>query len=322
MSDQNNQDTLDGAAAPAPVVAPEDDFEASFAAALEADSSVDGTAAGLASNDTELKPDAALAAAPGTQEPSPAPGAALSDDDADAASSSQGQDDFAKREHALKSTLGRQIADLKRQLEAAKTSPTPVVVHQQPAEESAALDLTALRAEYSELNPLFDTVEKMNAQLNALKQPINQIAVSQQQQAFDAQYSIYTSAHSDFGEFNPNHEQANSEKLEAFAAWAQQQPKAVQEMIHRTNNAETFDGQEAAYVLKQFKQDAGFGQSASELRPTPKPALSAVREKQLGAAIAVPTGSQRPAVSQVDPDDFIGGFNLELQRELARTNKR
>jgi hypothetical protein len=319
MADENKQDELDRVLG-APQSTREDDFEAGFNAAMLADSSVGTAEAEPASNEPDEEPPVtALDAMAGDNDTPLTQGEDQTEQDTDAASSSQ--DDFAKREHALKSKLGREIADLKRQLETAQSRPAPVVIPQQQVEEEPKLDLTALREEYSELSPLFDTVEKMNAQLNALKQPINQMAVSQAEQAFNSQYDIYTSAHRDYAAFNPNHELADREKLEAFAQWAQEQPKAVQDMIHRTNNAETFDGKEAAYVLKQFKQDLGFTQPSPELRPTPKPQLSAVREKQLSAAIAVPAGAQTPVVSQSDPDDFVGSFNIELQREARRTGK-
>jgi hypothetical protein len=285
----------------------EAEFERVAAARLSPDGggkedSVSNPQSGDTAFDAEPADDIASAPALGTEEP-PA------EERADNGSSQPDVQALVdKRVNDVKSELGRQIAELKRQLQAQpvqrpQAQPQPVV--QEP--DKPAIDLAAIREDYPDLGGLVDLVEQLTGEVGALRQPVNQMAVTQQAQRFQQEFSVYTNQHPDYELYNGASEKADPEKLAAFNDWSLSQPKAVQDMINRTNDAATFDGNEAAWLLERFKRDTGIGQEPAAPVQQKQP-LTDIRQRQREAVKAVPAGARTAALSEPADEDFEGMF--------------
>lgn len=176
--------------------------------------------------------------------------------------------------------------------------------------------IKALREEYGEVaGPILDLLEAQNRKLAALAAPVEVVAQQQHEAARNSEISIFTTAHPDWDQY------VNDER---YPQWLSQQPKAVQEAADRAINVE--DGQEAAWLLTQFKASIGVMPSAppagqqnsgnGNRQPAPDPK----RARQLAAGRD--GGSSAPPVQSGVPDDFDGAFDAIIAMRERQNSKQ
>ena len=172
-------------------------------------------------------------------------------------------------------------------------------------------EIARLREEYGEIaNPLLNQIESLRAELSSLKGPVLEMGNAQQIQMRNEQVEFFTAAHPDWQAYTND---------SRYPEWLATQPKAVQDAAARAVSIE--DGQEAAWLLGQFKQAIGVTATPApaEPAPTPKPPADQRRMRQLGAGRDGGAGS--PPVQTGIPNDFdaaTDAFIAKAEREAAR----
>ncbi len=222
------------------------------------------------------------------------------------------QRELASWNHRLSSTQGRlsvadrELARLRREAGATPEGQSHSEgggSQQQADNPFESEQIKALREEYGEVaGPILDLLEAQNRKLAALEAPVAVVSQQQQEAARHSEISIFTTAHPDWEKYVTD---------ERYQTWLDGQPKAVQEAASRAVNVE--DGQEAAWLLTQFKASIGVTSSAPPVgqqdsgNGNRQPAPDPKRARQLAAGRD--GGSSAPPVQSGVPDDFDGAFD-------------
>jgi hypothetical protein len=244
--------------------------------------------------------------------------------------------DFDRLKHQLASTTGRlssadrQLAELRTKAKdtdpgadggdgdsASRAAAKPASIRENP-------QVKQLLEDYSDIaGPLVEIIEAQQQQLAELAKPVSKITADQAKANTDEQMTLLNTRHPDVATV-VNHPD--------YVGWLDRQPRAVREAYER-NAKEVVDGEEAAWVLDQFKRDAGIVTKAAE-DPTPKPTptptptptpsgsaadVASKRQRQLDGN-KDSGGSRGTAQPDADPDDLDAAFNqFAAKAERRRT---
>jgi hypothetical protein len=318
----------------APPPSDADEFDAAMA---EAAAAVDGAPA-----DPAAAPDPPADEGAGTGEP-PAPAAQPAAADAPPADgtpspSGPSQDDIwakappelreafeTERRNAelrIKSVQGRQSAS-DRELQRARDELAALKQGKQPAAggdgerqsdgEPSDDRFKALREEYPEIaGPLLDYIGELEGKLKPLEEGVGQVRQDRTEAFIAQQIGVLT-------EKAPDWQTALAD--DRFGGWLSEQPRRLQEAFKR-NEATIVDGEEAAWVVDQFKSAMGIAPPAPAPTPTPAP-QDERRQKQLanGRDFGRAAG---PAATDGIPDDFdaaFDAFSARKDKQLAGTRR-
>ena len=238
------------------------------------------------------------------------------------------QREIADRDHRLSSTQGRLSAADKElaRLRAERSSTSGGQQgRQQPAGQQGQEPTPAgspfesdavkrLREEYGEIaEPILGILQSQAEELASLRAPVNEYAQDRANQATLSQMQILANAHPDWQTYTTD---------PRYPEWLETQPKAIQEAASRAVMLE--DGQEAAWLLGQFKQSVGANIPTPTPTPTPTPPSSSRdprRARQLaagrdGGAAAAPVQSGVPD----DVDAALDFFADKKARERAHSS--
>lgn len=227
----------------------------------------------------------------------------------------------AQYEQRLSSTKGRlsaadrELARLRRESGATPGGQQGAQPGNQPKPNPFDSDqVKQLREEYGEVaGPILDIVMAQADEIAALRAPVAQVTQDRATQAWQSEISVFTEAHPDWETYVSD---------DRYPKWLEAQPKAVQDAAQRAINVE--DGQEAAWLLTQFKQSLGAPAPAPapEPSPAPQPRHDPKRARQLAAG-RDGGGSALPVQSGV-PDDFDGALDAIIarrERQSARDGR-
>lgn len=227
--------------------------------------------------------------------------------------------DRAQWNHRLSSTQGRLSAADRELARLRKESGNqPTAQGGQPSGQAPANSLDddeeikRFQEEYGEIaGPVMKLLKAQADKIAQLEAPVAEVA---QHRAIEAQASEFTK----FATAHPDWEQYVNDAR--YASWLEQQPKAIRDAAQRAINIE--DGQEAAWLLGQFKASIGVQASPPPSKPNPAPAPAQPsadprRQRQLAAGRDI-GGSSAPVTSGV-PDDFDGAFDA-IVAERERRN--
>jgi hypothetical protein len=282
-------------------------------------SAADGDGAKPGSTESEGKPGSAEEGEAGKkdQAAAPAPAQTQSDDiwaNAPPEVREAYQREQALWQHRLASTTGRLSAadrELARLRKERETAPQGQQAGNegQPAAQAdspfASEKIKKLKEEYGEIaDPILGLIEDQARELAALKAPVAEVAQQRDNTLREREIETFIGAHPDWERY------VNDER---YLPWLDAQPKAVQEAAQRAINVE--DGQEAAWLLGQFKAFV----SASAPAPQTTPSQDPRRQRQLaagrdGGMTAAPT------LSGV-PDDFDAAADAAIaakERQRSR----
>lgn len=118
--------------------------------------------------------------------------------------------------------------------------------------------------EYGEIaGPVLKLLKAQASEIAALKAPVAEVAQQREADARTSEIEVFTKAHPDWETYV---------KDERYPDWLAAQPKAVRDAAQRAINVE--DGEEAAWLLSQFKASIGVGSGPA---PAPEPAPNAQR---------------------------------------------
>lgn len=215
-------------------------------------------------------------------------------------------------EHAIRSDRGRLSAMQKKLDELSRSSPNSA---HQPVKGESANDRTErlqkLAEEYPEVaQPLLDEMDALRntvTSLQSVEQEREQRFVAEQEQ-------VLATEHADW-------QQVLSTNGATFAAWLDDQPKAVRDAAQANANR-IVDARAAADVVGRFKQFIGItGQQQQAAQPaTPQPSLSDKRQRQL-AASATPRGVRRPVASGIPEDGDEEAIWAAFEAQEARQGR-
>lgn len=225
----------------------------------------------------------------------------------------------AQWNHRLSSTQGRlsaadrELARLRKESgnqPAAQGGQSGGQAQQQPQSLEDDEDIKRFQEEYGDIaNPIMKLLRVQAEKIAQLEAPVAAVA---QDRAIEAQASEFTT----FATAHPDWEQYVNDAR--YPAWLEQQPKAIRDAAQRAINVE--DGQEAAWLLGQFKASIGVQVSPPQPKPqpaNPSPAQRSAdprRQRQLAAGRDI--GASSPPVQSGVPDDFDGAIDAIIaQRE-------
>ena len=161
--------------------------------------------------------------------------------------------------------------------------------------------------DYPEIaGPLVENLKAVQAELNQLKQGVGTFEQERQIAYFQQQQELLTQKQPDWQDVL---------KDDRFGGWLQEQPKPVQDVFERNSQA-IVDGNEAAWLVGQFKTALGIGQGAP-----PQQQQANRRAKQLASGRDFSGGSGAPVTDSI-PDDFDAAMNAFAEQEDARMRRR
>jgi hypothetical protein len=215
-------------------------------------------------------------------------------------------------EHAIRSDRGRLSAMQKKLDELSRNSPNPA---HQPVRGESADDrnerLRKLAEEYPEVaQPLLDEMDALRSTVTSLQS----VEEERAKQAYAYQEQVLATEHADW-------QQVLSQNGATFAAWLDDQPKAVRDAAQANANR-IVDAKAAADVVGRFKQFIGIAgqQQQPAAAGNPQPSLSDKRQRQL-AASATPRGVRRPVASGIPEDGDEEAIWAAFEAQEARQGR-
>jgi hypothetical protein len=196
-------------------------------------------------------------------------------------------------EHQIKSDRGR-LSAMQKKLDELSRSASPA--NQPKPGDDREERRRKLAEEYPEVaQPILDEMDALKAEIANL----SSAETRREQMTLEQQEAALTQQHADW-------QQILGQNGATFAAWAEDQPKAIREMVARNAN-QIADAQAAAEVIGRFKQYLGIGeqpqqQAAPSAQAAPRNTLSDKRQRQLAASAAPSGGSRRPVASGIPED--------------------
>lgn len=186
----------------------------------------------------------------------------------------------------------------------------------QPSGDDANDPLAKLVEDYPDIGaPIAEMISGLKDQISQLSQPVTSIAEAQMVTEKAKQYGILADRHPDWQQLSQD---------ERWGGWIATQPRAVQEAFLR--NQDVTDGEEAAWVLDQFKSamrisaPAPSPAPAPAPTPSPSPAPSSAdqrRRKQLDAGRDGGSGGGATVTNEL-PDDFDAEFDRIQAKRRSR----
>jgi hypothetical protein len=215
-------------------------------------------------------------------------------------------------EHAIRSDRGRLSAMQKKLDELSRSSPNPA---HQPVRGETAADrserLQKLAEEYPEVaQPLLDEMDALRntvTSLQSVEEERLQRFLAEQEQALATEHADWQPVLANNGA--------------TFAAWLEDQPKAVRDAAQANANR-IVDARAAADVVSRFKQFIGIAgqQQQPAAAGNPQPSLSDKRQRQL-AASATPRGVRRPVASGIPEDGDEEAIWAAFEAQEARQGR-
>lgn len=214
--------------------------------------------------------------------------------------------DRASWQHRLNSTQGRlsasdrELARLRRESGAKPEGQSQQQSGQSQDDPLESPELKAFQEEYGEIAaPILKLFKAQQDRFARLEAPVAEVAQQRETEARQTEASIFMTAHPDWEQYRDD---------ERYPEWLSAQPKAVQDAAARAVNVE--DGQEAAWLLSQFKASLGTNAPAAEPQQgqrTQQPTADPKRLRQLNAGRDA--GASAPPVQSGVPDDFDGAMD-------------
>lgn len=214
--------------------------------------------------------------------------------------------------HRLNSTAGRlsasdrELARLRAERVAkAGTSDGNASTHK-GLKHFEAEEVQRSREEYGEavtpgMNATINTLTEFEERIAPLEAMLAASAEERAAAAQQAQIDVFTAAHPDYWNYVDRPE---------WNDWVDSQPPLVQQMIQRARTVE--DGQEAAWLLTQFKSHLGAIAPSQNRQDTAQPHRDPRRQRQLAAGRDGGQGS--PPVQSGSPEDWDGAVDAAINR--------
>lgn len=212
------------------------------------------------------------------------------------------------------SAADRELARLRRESVA---KPEPQQGEQGGSQDSDPFDsdeIKRLREEYGEIaEPFLKLLKTQSEQIAQLQAPVAELGQQRASVARQSELEVFTTAHPDWERY------VNDPR---YPEWLSAQPKAVQDAAARAINVD--DGQEAAWLLGQFKASIGAAQSPA-LAPENKqeaqqPAPDPRRARQLAAGRD--GGQSAPPVQSGIPDDADAAVDAIMAHRSRQANRQ
>jgi hypothetical protein len=218
----------------------------------------------------------------------------------------QGRQSAADRELER---LRAEHAEMQRRLQ---SNPSSKEANQGTSESETPDPYKQLVEDYPEIaGPLVENLKKLQSELSQVQQGVGTFQQERELTYYKQQQDLLTEKQPDWLTVLGD---------ERFGGWLQEQPKAVQETFERNSKA-IVDGNEAAWLVGQFKTALGIGaQSAPQQQQQPSPEASR-RAKQLASGRDFSGGSGAPVAEGI-PDDFDAALNAYAEQEDAQRRRR
>lgn len=177
-------------------------------------------------------------------------------------------------------------------------------------------EVKRFREEYGEIaDPVLNLLKAQSEKIARLEAPVAEVAQQRATEAGQRQIEVFTTAHPDWETY------VNDKR---YPEWLATQPKAVQDAAARAVNVE--DGQEAAWLLGQFKAHLGASAQPAPAAEEPKPgqqqqpAPDPKRARQLAAGRD--GGQSAPPVQTGIPDDADAAVDAIIASRQRQANRQ